>query len=290
VLVVEDHDEFASLVGALLDEVGHVTVRASSLEEAELRVAQRQFDCALVDLDLPDATGLEAVMALRTASTTLPLVVLTARESNAAAVKAVLVGAQDWMAKDDVSADRLRHVIALAIARQDAQAELTWRASHDALTCLPNRPLALEYLGRAIARALRGHNGPVVMFCDLDGFKAVNDQFGHAAGDRLLSVVARRLVSVVRPEDVVARWSGDEFVIIADGIDDAWQATALAQRIRSAVAQPIALPNGSATVAITIGIAIGSTGMPAAALIDGADDSMLEAKRTREGVHCKAGF
>ena len=284
ILHLEDSDDFAALVGSLLGGSGFAVHRAHTLHECEEAVCTEDYACAFIDLGLPDAAGLEAVMALRSTSPSLPLVVLSGHDTTAAAVKAMLLGAQDWIAKHEVTTERLSRAAHLAIARQDAQAQLAWRASHDELTSLPNRPLAVEHLSRALGRASRGPGSVGVLFGDLDNFKSLNDRLGHAAGDRALVAVGQRLIAAVRPGDTVARWGGDEFLMIADGIDDAGQCAALARRLREAVARSMAFDTGEETITMTVGIALEAGLGSANMAVDTADQAMLSAKRSGAGM------
>lgn len=117
--------------------------------------------------------------------------------------------------------------------RKLVEDELTHRAVHDALTGLPNRQLLMDRLGVALARARREPSvGVTVVFIDLDDFKVVNDSFGHPVGDELLTEVARRLSATVRPADTVARYGGDEFVVVAVGdVAGPEEATGLGERL-----------------------------------------------------------
>jgi diguanylate cyclase (GGDEF)-like protein len=279
VLHVEDSDDFASLIDALFEDSTFSVFRASTLREGEQAAAERTFACAFVDLDLPDAGGLEAIIAMRAASPGLPLVVLSGQDATTAPVKAILLGAQDWVGKHEVNTDRLFQAATLAIARQDAQAQLVWRAAHDEVTGLPNRALALEHLVRALGRASRRSHAVAVLFCDLNGFKSLNDEHGHASGDAVLGAVAHRLIGAVRPGDVVARWGGDEFIVIAEGIDSPEHATTIGERICDAVAAPIATPAGQYATTVSVGIATTPGNIGAHELIGQSDLAMLEAKR-----------
>jgi len=132
------------------------------------------------------------------------------------------------------------------------QEEIARQAFCDPLTALPNRALFTNRLGQALARAARHMEPVVVLFLDLDDFKAVNDCFGHGAGDRLLIAVGRRLQSCLRSEDTVARLGGDEFVILVDSARDAGY---VAERILEALQTPFTLKAHAISVTASIGIA-----------------------------------
>ena len=122
--------------------------------------------------------------------------------------------------------------------RAQAAALLVWQAYHDPLTGLPNRPLLLDRLPQALDRCQRRGCRVVLFFVDLDGFKAVNDNLGHHAGDLLLVEVARRFEGVVRGHDTVARFGGDEFVILAEDLESDDEALQIAQRLNRVLEEP----------------------------------------------------
>ena len=132
-------------------------------------------------------------------------------------------------------------------------------ANHDALTGLANRKLLIDRLAQASQRARRLNVGFAVLVADLDHFKSVNDNHGHAAGDAVLSAVAKRLTAAVRGVDTVARVGGDEFVLILEGIQRREDAEAVARTLRGSLAQPVRLPGG---VEVGVGASIGVSIFP----------------------------
>ena len=164
-------------------------------------------------------------------------------------------------------------------ARKLAESQLRHQALHDTLTGLPNRALFLDRLGGALVRRTRREERLGVCFIDLDGFKAVNDRFGHAAGDTLLATIAERLRQVVRAGDTVARFGGDEFtVLLEEGLSEA-DADQLAVRLIAAIERPVALGERVAHVSASIGLALSPpVGDAAEALIAAADAAMYAAK------------
>lgn len=160
-------------------------------------------------------------------------------------------------------------------------------ALHDALTGLPNRALLAQRLEHLALRSQRSHGTAAVLFADLDQFKWVNDTYGHHAGDLLLVEVARRLSSVVRPGDTLARVSGDEFVILCEDLVDVHDAEKLAARIQVELAAPFdVVRSARLTMSASVGIAYAGPGQAVTEqLIADADTAMYQAKRSGGGSH-----
>ncbi|WP_062013459.1 diguanylate cyclase domain-containing protein [Aureimonas sp. AU4] len=166
-----------------------------------------------------------------------------------------------------------------------AVAESERRASHDALTGLPNRVLLFERLDRASRRLAAGGEGFAVGYLDLDGFKAVNDSRGHEAGDEVLREVARRLEASLGARDFAARLGGDEFAVILPGLSHPREALAVGRRIIAAIEQPIMVGDGeraciSATVGVTFAPADGADPLT---LLRNADQALYLGKRQAKG-------
>jgi diguanylate cyclase (GGDEF)-like protein/PAS domain S-box-containing protein len=162
--------------------------------------------------------------------------------------------------------------------RKRIEAELAHRAHHDQLTTLPNRSSFLARLEDAIARATETGGNLAVLFLDVDRFKLVNDSLGHDAGDRLLFDVANRLRSSVRPQDVVARFGGDEFTVLLDDIGTVGAAITIAQRITETLRVPLAFEGRDIVLSASVGIAMSSAADSASDLLRHADLAMYVAK------------
>lgn len=177
--------------------------------------------------------------------------------------------------------------------RKALETRLREMADEDGLTGLPNRRAFLPALERSIARAARHRHGFALLYLDLDGFKDINDRYGHAVGDRALCEFAERLRGCLRRADLLSRLGGDEFVILADGIDSDEKAGALAAKIRSTLAHRAVLvpspegddvPPRSFDLRSSIGIVLHRPAVDASALLREADHAMyLDKRRRRAG-------
>jgi diguanylate cyclase (GGDEF)-like protein len=163
-----------------------------------------------------------------------------------------------------------------------AEEELSWQANHDALTGLPNRELFLERLAGHLSR----RDGTVaVLFVDLDDFKVVNDSLGHSAGDRLISAVAERLSRGLRPDDVIARFGGDEFTVLLPGVMSEADAVRVARRLADTLRDPVVIDGEPRYVSASFGITCNAAGesVDAHALLRDADSAMYRAKQLGKG-------
>jgi diguanylate cyclase (GGDEF)-like protein len=170
--------------------------------------------------------------------------------------------------------------------RKQVEKMIQYMASHDDLTGLPNRALFRDRLDMAQNMALRNKAKLAILFIDLDGFKAVNDNYGHKIGDLLLQEVAKLLQATVRQSDSVARIGGDEFIILLNGINDKEDAAVVAEKILAAFRQPIVLAGQSAKVGTSIGISIfPDHGIDNEKLITYADDAMYGIKKSGKNAY-----
>jgi diguanylate cyclase (GGDEF)-like protein/PAS domain S-box-containing protein len=164
--------------------------------------------------------------------------------------------------------------------RRAAEARVRHAAVHDPLTGLANRTLLRDRLEHALARSEREGGPTGVLFIDLDNFKQVNDEHGHAAGDAVLAELGRRLMATVRPADTVARLGGDEFVVVCEQVDrDA--ALALGRRLKQAIGQTLTVRGAPYRLSASIGVALGHA--DADALVANADAAAYRAKAAGGG-------
>jgi diguanylate cyclase (GGDEF)-like protein len=166
------------------------------------------------------------------------------------------------------------------LKERDAQEEkIKFLAYHDALTKLPNRVLFQDRLGQALALASRNKELVGVMFLDLDRFKSINDTFGHGIGDQLLQTVAERLMGCLRATDTVTRMGGDEFLLIITGLKDITQITGIAEKLLSALFEPLKLESIEISISGSLGISVyPQDGNDQETLIRNADAAMYYAK------------
>ena len=194
------------------------------------------------------------------------------------------VPGEPWVSHQ-VSLARAVRLTRLAFERRRAEELLLHSAMHDMLTGVANRAQFFDRLAAAPPDERRHHANAAVLYLDLDAFKAVNDTHGHTAGDVVLQTVTNRMLTAVRAADLVARLGGDEFAVLCVDVGHADQATALADRLIAAVAEPIDIGGGTVHVGVSIGIALATDGATAATdLLEMADRALYEAKR--EGKSC----
>jgi diguanylate cyclase (GGDEF)-like protein len=258
VLVADDSATIRALVRYELESGGYDVVEATDGPAALAVTDQHAVDVVLLDIQMPGPDG-HAVLAqlkAREATRDVPVVFLSGNDSADDVVQALREGAHDYLRKPPDPAE-LQARVASAYRMKQLQDQLRERAVElesisrtDHLTGLYNRRHGEEYLRRALAFARRSGQPVTVLLIDVDHFKQVNDTRGHSGGDDVLFEVAQALSSVVRTEDVIARWGGEEFFVCAHRSDLA-AAGVLAERLRAAVA-------ARCDVTVSIGAAVSS--------------------------------
>jgi diguanylate cyclase (GGDEF)-like protein len=255
VLLVEDDARAALELGEMLRSIwsrGLVVSQTRHLADAVQELADHGATCVL--LDLHEEPALDTLAQLSEASPTTPIVVVADGDDAEFGVAAVRAGAQDYLVRSELSAPRLARAVSYAVERKRSESALALQALHDPLTALPNRALFVDRLRGALDRSRRTGGPVVVLFLDVDGFKKINDTLGHGAGDRLLMVLAERFQAMLRPMDTVARFGGDEFTFLFEGLGSEEEAALVAQRITQSAGVPLTLSGQQRTVSISIGV------------------------------------
>jgi diguanylate cyclase (GGDEF)-like protein/PAS domain S-box-containing protein len=170
------------------------------------------------------------------------------------------------------------HVLGSAIQRRLSEDRARHDALHDPLTGLPNRSLLLDRLEHALYRSQQQGTKVAVLFLDIDNFKLINDSLGHSTGDELLRAVAPRLGTAVRPADTIARFGGDEFVVLAEDLEDEREAHMLAERLAGSFTTPFVLQGEPHVLTASIGVVMSSGANAAGDIIRDADAAMYRAK------------
>lgn len=288
VLVVDDSEDDYHLVKSLLRRAASDAYETTWCPDPGRALADMiagLHDVYILDHHLVGTPGIELLEKAVAAGCAQPIVMLTGRDDATLDTMALHLGAADFVPKAELSPGLLERVLRYAMVHARTVQTMRHRALHDELTGLANRTLFLERLDRAVVQARRHREFAfALLYLDLDGFKPVNDDYGHAAGDTVLKAIAERLLEGRRETDTVARLGGDEFVILLPGLDRAEIATALAARMAERLADPI--PAGDVTVRVgaSIGIRLARGGqLDAAALLRDADAAMYSAKQRGGG-------
>jgi diguanylate cyclase (GGDEF)-like protein len=168
--------------------------------------------------------------------------------------------------------------------RKALEERLEYQVFHDPLTDLPNRQLFINRLGHALRRTSRQRNQVAVLFMDLDSFKVVNDSLGHEEGDKLLVAVTKRLQGCLRPEDTLARFGGDEFIVLLEEVDSPDDALRVTERIIEEFRGPFLLEGRELFVRLSLGVALGEAHTKSSQeLLRDADMAMYRAKDEATG-------
>ncbi len=192
----------------------------------------------------------------------------------------------DFDAHDVDFYESAANVISGAMERSRYENNIRYDATHDRLTGLPNRVLLQDRLAQALSRSGRRQSRPLaVLVADLDQFKLVNDSLGHEAADRLLALAGARLGEAVRPSDTVARFGGDEFVVLCEDLVDATEAATVARRVTERIREAFLVDGREVSITTSIGIAVSSDEATVEGLLRDADVAMHRAKERGRGTY-----
>ena len=283
ILLVEDDEDDFILARDLLREIFRSRLQLDWLgdwDEALAAIAEGQHDVYIVDYRLGARNGVDLVREATSLGSRAPFILLTGQGNRSIDLEAMRVGATDYLVKDEITAPLLDRSIRYAIERHRAERRLVELAQIDQLTGVANRYLFRDFLDRQIARAERHGGAVALLLIDLDRFKAINDTYGHGAGDAVLQAVAERLQRSIRQSDLVARLGGDEFTVVMGDITAQPFLQGTVDRILAVLAEPISCDGIAMDVGASIGVAIyPDDARTVDALIASADLAMYTAKR-----------
>ena len=286
VLIAEDDLTSRILLTKVLQKWGYdVIVTLNGAEAWEILQTADSPRIAILDWMMPEMDGIEVCRRVRALDTRQPpyLILLTALGEKDDMMTGFEAGADDYVGKPYDPAELRarvevgRRLVELNDELIEAQLRLEVQAHTDALTGLPNRRAIVETLEEELQRSAREGTSLAVGMLDIDHFKQVNDECGHAAGDVVLCGLARRMESVLRPYDTVGRFGGEEFLIVAPGVSRS-ELGELLERLRQVASEaPLNAGERELVVTVSLGGAV-YVGESMDALIARADDALYEAK------------
>lgn len=293
VLVIEDNFDDFYLVRKMLDKDIRKTyelLHAESLDEAKIILSHSQPHLILLDLGLQHTQGLKTLTLLQKWCSDLPVIVFTGVDDEDIGEKAIKMGAEDYLPKAQANSAILSRAISYAIERHSLLTKIQQQAWVDTLTGLANRPALFQYLTTQINNSNRNNQPIAVVMIDLDGFKAINDQHGHQAGDDVLICIAQRLDHNRRMNDFIARLGGDEFIWVLIGCEPDEKTFELIEQKLNLINQAIPLIiNQQSTevhVGASIGVAMWQAETEPQTLINRADKAMYQSKhRGKNQIH-----
>jgi diguanylate cyclase (GGDEF)-like protein len=285
VLLIEDDEDDQIIVRDLLTELESLDVVLrweTTYEGGRAALEAGDHDVCLMDFRLGARDGLQMLSEIDQGEPGTPVILLTGQDSRDLDVMAMEAGAADYLVKGKIDAPLLERSIRFALERQRLLMEMHRRSLIDDLTGVLNRRGFEEHMGRQLKLARRREEAFAVLFIDVDDFKAINDRFGHAEGDRALRELADLLNSTFRASDVIARLGGDEFIVVP--IDSAVRDVGIPERrLQDRLAERNANSRRPYPLDVSIGIAVYDPAEPCPLweLVSRADRKMYERKEQR---------
>jgi diguanylate cyclase (GGDEF)-like protein len=286
-LVQDDQVDYRSTVRLLKQAYGE-NFSLTWATDAELAIKELNsgnFEICLIDYRLSKANGIDLLNQMhKEGLSDIAVILLTGMDSFELGKHAMIAGATDYLVKNDLKPELLERSIRYSLRQKETERKITYLAYYDSLTGLANRSLFGNYLERAITASERHHEYAAVLFIDLDNFKSVNDSLGHSIGDNLLIEIASRLKDDVRHEDVIARFGGDEFVLLLTRLDKnkliAYeQVSTITEKIGETINRPIMAAGHEIKMSASIGATLFSeNSIDSESLLRQADIAMYQAK------------
>lgn len=251
-------------------------------ESALATMLSDEYDIILLDCERGPEQARQLLKSAITSECKTPIIVMTEVLDTEFDRLAIASGAADYLVKSELDAAQLERSVRYALQRKRNEQQLAHRARFDALTDLPNRQLFREYLERAVERAQRDNGRFALLHIDLDGFRRVNESFGHSVGDELIALMAQRLAQCVRKTDNLARIGADEFTVLIEDVRHLPDVVAVAEKIVATLAHPYQIEDTPLVLGTSIGIAVfPEAGFHVDALLRNAELARQQAKRLR---------
>lgn len=295
ILLAEDNladaELFSDMLKNVFKEQYHI-VCVNRFAQISQALAENAIEVLILDMNLPDRSGVKNIQQLDQKYPMLPIIVLTGNEDLDLAIHSVQNGAQDYLSKNSVTPEILKRSVRYAKERKQIELklkealedaafkneQLATQAHYDSLTNIANRSYFKDAAKRILSRAKRKNSQVALLYFDIDGFKNINDTYGHLVGDGLLQQVAKRLNKIVRASDLLARLGGDEFVIITDLLESKQDVQPLLKRIQKQFEAFFTIDSYDIKVSSSIGVAFYPEAKNLDILIKQADCAMYEAK------------
>jgi len=285
VLLIEDNPGDTRLIQELLAEAPggpFVLESVERLGEGLERLTRGSYGAILLDLHLPDAVGLDTLLQTHTRISDVPIVVLTGLDDESVGIEAMHQGAQDYLAKCDLTSEVLTRSLRYAIGRHRTLQHLRMMSTIDELTGLNNRRGFMALAEQQARLANRSGQTLLLFYADLDGLKQINDTWGHDEGDHALIDAAELVTNTFRESDIIARLGGDEFVVLMTGCPKE-RADSLIERLQCNLDVRNAEKGRRFKLEISVGVAAYDPARPCSIedLLRRADTAMYERKRVR---------
>jgi len=290
ILIVEDdEDDYILLQELLIDAIGNSAsiTWADDFKSAQTKIVSEDFDFYFLDNRLGAELGLDLIAKIKQQfETAPPIIMLSGIDDHQTDLDAMAKGADDYLVKSELTAHLLERTFRYSLKSKGLETKLAKLAHFDSLTGLYNRSLFNELLVKIIEQSKRSSHKFALVTLDLDNFKFINDNYGHPAGDQLLTKIARRLKRVTRSSDVVARLGGDEFSLLLKDVKNDSDFVKLVENVMAAFQEPIQVDSKSVSVTTSAGVSIFPTDAQIAnELIEHSDRAMYQAKNNGRNTY-----
>ncbi len=284
-----EHGEYL-LIADILSQVRNVDyelVWCDQLETAAAKILSNEFDVILLDFYWGDVSARDLLNTVKVQANKTPIVIMTDEMEIEVDRDVIRTGASDYLIKGQIDFQLLERTLRYAIERKQTEIHLARLAHYDQLTDIPNRILFRDRLEHVIHLANRDKTSFALLFIDLNGFKQVNDSFGHDAGDAIIRICAERLTACMRRSDSVARMGGDEFTLLLSHTENHTDVAHIAEKIIALISEPAEINGYEVVVGCSIGIAMyPQAGRDAESLLKNADMAMYKAKQEEGSSFC----